>query len=161
VNAVDKLVRLLPRLTEEALTFRRHDAFPGLPTINVGVIKGGTLPSMLADRAEAGIDVRTVPGMTPETVLADFTNVLAQARKDDPALDAEIVLSPRPVFCQELPFHIDPESPVIRFVARARESYGTQTVDWNVDAPSLFRNGRVSHSRRGNTDRHLWSRQGY
>jgi acetylornithine deacetylase len=122
INAIDKLVRLLPEFREDALTFTGHPEFPGLPTINVGVIRGGSLPSMLAARAEAMIDVRTVPGMSPHSVLEDLERMLSRARERDPGLAAELRLSTPPGFCQQRPFHMQASSPVIQAVARAHQA---------------------------------------
>jgi succinyl-diaminopimelate desuccinylase len=41
----------------------------GEPTFNVGVISGGSGINLVPDRAEAGIDIRTVPGMSGDDVL--------------------------------------------------------------------------------------------
>ncbi len=145
INAIDKLIGVLPRFTEEALTFTRHVAFPGLPTINVGVIRGGTLPSMLADSAEAGIDVRTVPGMTPASVLADLEAVLAIARGSDSSLDARVSLSQRPGFCQERPFHMDSKAPVITAVARAHSATTGRDPLVGTLVPQVFFGTDASH----------------
>lgn len=145
INAIDKLVRLLPRFTEQALTFVRHEAFPGLPTINVGLIKGGTLPSMLADAAEAGIDVRTVPGMSPESVLADLESVLEVARREDPELEASLVLSQRPGFCQERPFHMSADAPIVRTVADAHAKVVGHAAKVGTLVPQVFFGTDASH----------------
>lgn len=145
INAIDKLVRLLPRFTEQALTFARHEAFPGLPTINVGFIKGGTLPSMLAASAEAGIDVRTVPGMSPESVLADLERVLVAARLDDPELIASLTLSERPSFCQERPFHMDADAPIVRTVADAHAEVAGHAAKVGTLVPQVFFGTDASH----------------
>jgi acetylornithine deacetylase len=145
VNAIDKLVRLLPRFTEDALIFTPHEAFPGLPTINVGVIKGGTLPSMLAESAEAGIDVRTVPGMSPESVLSDLERVLAEARREDPQLNATLRLSERPSFCQERPFHMDAGAPIVRAVSEAHRKVTGTSPRVGTLVPQVFFGTDASH----------------
>jgi len=145
VNAIDKLVQLLPRINERALSYSPHPDFPFLPTVNIGVVRAGTLPSMLADRAEAGIDVRTVPGMTPETVLADFRRVIGEVRADDPDLNAELLLSSRPRFCQERPFHMNPEAPVVRTVATAHQKVAGTAARVGTLVPQVFFGTDASH----------------
>jgi acetylornithine deacetylase/succinyl-diaminopimelate desuccinylase-like protein len=119
VDAIAGLVRLLAGLDERRLTFTPHPAFPGLPTLNVGVIAGGSLPSMLAGQAEALIDVRTVPGMTPESVADDLVRHVLRVRGEDPTVEAEVRLLERPRFVQQRPFLMDPDHPVVLAVAGA------------------------------------------
>lgn len=145
VNAIDKLVRLLPSINETALKFHRHADFPGLPTVNVGVIRGGSLPSMLADRAEAAIDVRTVPGMAPESVLANLRRVIDRAKANDPELVADLVLAGRPDFCQERPYHIDSNAPVVRAVAEAHERVTGRRPTVGTLVPQVFFGTDASH----------------
>lgn len=145
VNAIDKLIQLLPRINERALSYSPHADFPSLPTVNVGVLRAGTLPSMLADHAEAGIDVRTVPGMTPESVLADLQRVIAEAQADDPDLNAELLLSSRPRFCQERPFHMDPEALVVRTVAAAHRGVTGTAARVGTLVPQVFFGTDASH----------------
>jgi acetylornithine deacetylase len=145
IDAIAGLVALLPQITEQALTFERHPDFPGLPTIHVGTIKGGFLPSMLADQAEAGIDVRTVPGMTAETVLADLQRLITAAAIADPALDAAITLSPRPSFMQPPPFHVDRAAPIVTAVAAAHRRVAGVAPAVGTLVPQVFFGSDASH----------------
>ncbi|MEX2650252.1 MAG: M20/M25/M40 family metallo-hydrolase [Alphaproteobacteria bacterium] len=150
VNAIDKLVALLPRLTLDRLRHAPHPAFPGLPTFNVGAIAGGGLPSMLAGEAWAWIDVRTVPGMTPEGVRDDIAAAVAEAAAGDPNLGARVELARRPRFVQQHPFHVAADAPIVRAVAAAHlratgtaARVGTLTpqVFYGTDASHLLRAG--------------------
>lgn len=145
IDAIAKLVALLPQLTESALTFERHSDFPGLPTIHVGTIEGGILPSMLAARATAGIDVRTVPGMTAETVLADLRRLIAAAAIADPELDAAITLSSRPYFMQPPPFHVDRAAPIVTAVASAHRQVAGVAAAVGTLVPQVFFGSDASH----------------
>ncbi|MDR7550878.1 MAG: M20/M25/M40 family metallo-hydrolase [Armatimonadota bacterium] len=117
-NAVEAMVRMLSGLDESVLRYRPHPSFPGLPTLNIGVLRGGTLPSMLAERCEALIDVRTVPGMTPHSVRRDLLRHLRPAAHRA-RVRVEVVLSEPPVFCQQYPFLVPATSPVVRAVVAA------------------------------------------
>lgn len=117
-NAVEAMVRMLSGLDESVLRHRPHPSFPGLPTLNIGVLRGGTLPSMLAERCEALIDVRTVPGMTPHSVRRDLLHVLRPAARRA-RVRVDVVLSQPPGFCQQYPFLVPATSPVVRAVATA------------------------------------------
>ena len=48
----------------------------GEPTLSVGTVTGGININSVPDRASAGIDIRTVPGMTSDEVLTRLGEVL-------------------------------------------------------------------------------------
>jgi succinyl-diaminopimelate desuccinylase len=52
------------------------DAVPhpllGMPAVNVGMVHGGISFPLIAPECKAFIDIRTIPGMVPENVLAQF-----------------------------------------------------------------------------------------
>ncbi len=58
-SAIMKLISALAEL--ENMTWTR-DVLYGETTVNIGVIKGGSAPNVVADYAEAGVDMRIVPG---------------------------------------------------------------------------------------------------
>ncbi|MFK8251830.1 M20 family metallopeptidase [Ancylobacter terrae] len=121
-NAIAELLPALASIGEGCLTFRPHPDFPGLPTINIGKVTGGSMASMLAAEAEALIDVRTVPGMTPESVLADIERAIAGTRTPAGTIpDVEISLIERPVFCQQHPYLVDRDHTVVGAVAHAHQ----------------------------------------
>ena len=114
-------------------------------TLNIGIIQGGQLPSMLAETAYAGIDVRTVPGMTPESVLADLEQAIENLRRRDPSIMAELKLSERPAFCQEYPFHMNPNAPVVRTLADAHERITGHRATVGTLVPQVFFGTDASH----------------
>jgi acetylornithine deacetylase len=145
IDAIAKLVALLPSITEQALSFTRHPDFPGLPTVHVGRLEGGILPSMLAEEARAGIDVRTVPGMTAQSVLADLEQLIARAKASDPDLDASLTLSPRPKFMQPPPFHVDKQATIVTAVAAAHRQVAGSTARVGTLIPQVFFGSDASH----------------
>lgn len=61
-NGESAISRLLSALVDlENMTWTR-DALYGETTLNIGTIKGGSAPNVVADYAEAGVDMRVVPG---------------------------------------------------------------------------------------------------
>ena len=122
-NALAELLPAVAALDERCLAFEPHPDYPGLPTINVGKVGGGTMASMHAAEAEAFVDVRSVPGMTPESVLSDIRAAIAAARKPNgEAPDVEVSLIERPAFCQQHPYIVDRGHPVVAAVADAHAS---------------------------------------
>ncbi len=61
-NAVYKAARAIVRLSEFDFNVARHPSLGG-PTLNVGTVAGGMNVNSVPDRADVGIDVRTIPGM--------------------------------------------------------------------------------------------------
>ena len=94
VNATVKMARLIDRMDREFgsyLTYDEHPLCPTGPTVNVGVMaEGGVFYGVYPGNAEFACDVRTLPGMTEETVKADLGRFLADAMADDPELRAEL-----------------------------------------------------------------------
>lgn len=119
-NAFGELLPAMAQIDPRCLTFQSHPDFPGLPTINVGKVSGGTIASMLSAQAEALVDVRTVPGMTPDSVLKDVKAAVEGARTvyGTPP-DVEVKLLERPEFCQQHPYLVDRDHPVVTAVADA------------------------------------------
>lgn len=62
VNAVYAAARAVSRLENFDFNVARH-AVMGAPTLNVGTFHGGLNVNSVPDRAEIGIDLRTLPGM--------------------------------------------------------------------------------------------------
>lgn len=122
-NALDELLPALAGLNETCLSHTPHSDFKRLPTINIGCVRGGSMASMLVDRAAALVDVRTVPGMTPDTVLSDVRRHVATARtRHGRPPDVEVRLLERPAFCQQYPYQVAANHPVVKAVASAHQA---------------------------------------
>jgi succinyl-diaminopimelate desuccinylase len=70
-NAIVRLARFLDRIHDLDLKAPKHRHLKP-PTINPGVISGGLSTPLTPPRAVCDIDVRLVPGLTPEAVIAAF-----------------------------------------------------------------------------------------
>ncbi|ALK31251.1 M20 family metallopeptidase [Burkholderia plantarii] len=70
-NAIVRLARYLDRAHDLQLAAPAH-RHVGAPTINVGTIRGGLATPLVPPEASADIDVRLVPGQSPESVMAAF-----------------------------------------------------------------------------------------
>jgi succinyl-diaminopimelate desuccinylase len=88
-NAIYKLARAVARLEDFSLEAEEH-ALLGQPTVSLGTLSGGININSVPDFATAGIDVRTVPGMTGDGVLA----ALAARLGDEVELEPRVVLEP-------------------------------------------------------------------
>lgn len=74
-NAVYRMARVIDLLESDYAAELRTRSHPllGRPTINVGMVRGGTQPNIVPDRCEIEVDRRTIPG------------------ESDPAIQSEIV----------------------------------------------------------------------
>jgi succinyl-diaminopimelate desuccinylase len=86
-NAVHKLARAITRLEDVRFDVPAHDLL-GEPTLNVGTVTGGININSVPDRASAGLDVRTVPGLSPEAV----RDHLAAVAGDEVRVDIRLAL---------------------------------------------------------------------
>lgn len=95
VNATVKMAWLLQRMDAELLDWLHFSPHPlvARPTLNVGVMaQAGVFYGVYPGRAEFACDLRTLPGMDKDTVVADIEAFLDDARQNDPDLDCELHL---------------------------------------------------------------------
>jgi succinyl-diaminopimelate desuccinylase len=88
-NAVFKLARAVPALDQWAPAAGEHPLL-GAPTVSLGTFSGGININSVPDHATAGIDVRTVPGMDGEGVLA----ALRERLGDEVSVEPRVMLDP-------------------------------------------------------------------
>ena len=86
-NAIYKLARAVARLEDFSLEASEHPLL-GMPTISLGTFSGGININSVPDFATAGIDVRTVPGMSGDGVLS----ALAERLGEEVELEPRVVL---------------------------------------------------------------------
>ncbi len=80
-NAIITASKIITKLTKTEL---KHPAHPLLtpPTINIGTINGGDKINMVPDTCEIGIDLRYLPGMKKESIIASIKNIIKPIAKD-------------------------------------------------------------------------------
>ncbi|HYY05718.1 MAG TPA: M20 family metallopeptidase [Candidatus Limnocylindria bacterium] len=101
-NAIQKLARAITRLDGFRFDAPEHELL-GEPTLNVGTISGGININSVPDRACAGLDVRTVPGLGADEVGAQL----------EAATGRDVRLLPRLALD---PIDTDPSDPWVRDV---------------------------------------------
>ena len=145
VDANAKMMRLLGALDERALTFDPADEIEGLPRLVVGQINGGTAASRTAETCTARGDVRIIPGMTADTLTADFRRVIADIAGEDPDFRSDV----RTLVYQR-PFRIDSDAKVVGLTAQAHRdvtgeepesSTGLPVSSYVTDAADIVRYG--------------------
>jgi len=86
VNAIRMAARFIQRVEAELvpeLARRRHPLI-GPAVMNWGVIRGGTQPSMVADRCVVQVDRRRLPAETLEQVWNEYQQILDALATEDP-----------------------------------------------------------------------------
>jgi acetylornithine deacetylase/succinyl-diaminopimelate desuccinylase family protein len=77
-NAISKMCEVVPYLTGPYTEQLRQRAHPvvGQPTINVGIIRGGSAANIVPNRCEIEIDRRTVPGEQTDAIIEELRAAL-------------------------------------------------------------------------------------
>ena len=88
-NAIYKLARAVLALEDFAFDAPEHPLL-GAPTVSLGTFSGGININSVPDYATAGIDVRTVPGLDGDAVLA----ALRERLGDEVELEPRVMLDP-------------------------------------------------------------------
>lgn len=92
INAISKAAKFIRKVEEELLPKFKAREHPliGPPTLNFGVIKGGTQPSSVADECSIQIDRRWTPLETLDQVFEDLEDIIKELQEEDRDFKAEI-----------------------------------------------------------------------
>ena len=134
-NAVHEMARAVDLLETEyavALKKRKHELL-GSPTVNVGLITGGTQPNIVPDRCTIEVDRRTLPGETQATVKREILILLS--RRNISATPSSAKAAP----CW--PMQTDPKHPLVANLLRCFRQAKPAGVDYFCDAAILSRAG--------------------
>jgi len=88
-SAIAAACDLVGRLEGYAFEHESH-AVLSAPTINIGLIKGGSAPNAVPDRCTFSVDVRYLPGMTRDGVRAEIERAAAGVASRRPGVSFEI-----------------------------------------------------------------------
>jgi acetylornithine deacetylase len=94
VNAIEHMARLVSLLGEQSrqLAGIAHPLV-GSPTLNIGMIQGGTQVNIVPDVCWIEVDRRLVPGEDPEIVLGGYRALFSEYQASNP--EVEVVIEPR------------------------------------------------------------------
>jgi succinyl-diaminopimelate desuccinylase len=90
VNAVYAAARAVSKLEEFQFNIARHPVMGG-PTLNVGWMHGGINVNSVPDRAEVGIDIRSIPGQRHARVRDEISSALGSEIEVETMVDVESV----------------------------------------------------------------------
>lgn len=128
VNAVIKSAEAVLRLNAFSFDTTSHPLM-GPPTVNIGYHHGGINMNSVPDRAEIGVDIRTVPGMNNDKIIYDIESLLPSAASVEPLVNVP-------------PLWIEPTTPWIQEVFSVSaeisgETITPKTVNFFTDGPPL------------------------
>ncbi len=90
INAIEKMITFLNELSIDALTFSPWAGVEGLPRLVIGDVDVGGSPSRSAERCTIKGDIRTVPGMSEDSIRTDLEDIVARLSAADEEFVAEI-----------------------------------------------------------------------
>lgn len=86
VNAVVGAARIVEKLAAYGFNAPPHPVM-GAPTLNIGTISGGMNINSVPDRAEIGVDIRSVAGLAHEALRRDLAQFLGDAARIEVLVD--------------------------------------------------------------------------
>src|SRR5215472_535526 len=121
VDAIAAMGRILTGVQTLGRSLRAGPRHPllGTGSVHASMIEGGQEMSSYPERCVLGVERRTIPGEDADGARAELERIVAEARAQDPALDArvEVTLARRP-------YEVDQAEPIVREVLREVEAHG-------------------------------------
>ena len=108
INAVYMMARLVTKIEALELAHEEHPVL-GHPTLNLGEIQGGAAPNVVPGTCVIYIDVRSVPGMTQEKLVAQLQGCMDAVEGGKFELD---------VLSWKVPHAVDPDNRVVAAIQR-------------------------------------------
>ncbi len=112
VNAIEKMIKAIDQLN--SISLREEHPLLGKPTLNIGMIRGGTKINVVPDRCEIEVDRRILPSEEKEGVLREIKESLDSLQLQDPSFQYQM---------EEIDFaepsEIDPEDEIVKISVEA------------------------------------------
>lgn len=140
VNAIHGMIDLMRDLAADAAAARRPQPHPllGQPTINFGVIRGGSSTNIVPDRCVLEVDRRTLPGEENTALLAQIRQRVKEQVQRRNFTAGEVR-----VLTDNAPFETDANCRLIRRLSASARTIGeagrTEGAGWFSDAGPFAR----------------------
>jgi acetylornithine deacetylase/succinyl-diaminopimelate desuccinylase family protein len=112
INAIEKMAKIISAL--QSIKFEREHKLLGRPTINIGVISGGTKINVVPDYCEILVDRRMLPAEDPGEVKGEIESALRSVKALDPQVEYKV---------EDLlfadPFELPEDAPLVRMAVEA------------------------------------------
>lgn len=118
INAATALMDLVDRINHQVADSPGHPLLGG-PTCALTQFYAGVKTNILPDRAEATLDIRTLPGTEHATLLAHAQELAAELQVQEPGLTLTVeVVNDRP------PVSVDPQHPLVQGLQQVMTELG-------------------------------------
>ena len=125
INAIQKATMFINRLENDLIPgIGKKTPHPiiGSPSMNYGLIKGGTQPSTVAGECILQLDRRWIPGESFQEVVREYRQIIDELSEEDPKFKADMKVMDIS-YMDEHYVHeamdTDPEEPVVRAAEKA------------------------------------------
>ena len=154
INAIYKLARVLTEIekVDNWLKYQKHPLFNseiygGKPVVEVGKIEGGYKVNQVPDRAEAQIDIRMLPGQTPDGVLQDARALFDRLKQTDPDLNVKIEIMTQQWVPMKYWDKLTDDDPLVKAIREVAPQVLGQTPGWTSSIgggrPDLWETGAI------------------
>jgi acetylornithine deacetylase/succinyl-diaminopimelate desuccinylase family protein len=134
VNAVWNMIEFLQPLRKYRMRCGKHGLLSD-PTLNLGVVRGGSAPNMVPGECEAQIDIRYLPSQKAENIVRDVKGMLAKVRSGNrkAKFRLEIVDHQRPV-------NVAGDNKLVKLIKKhARHVTGKEAVPIGIGGTTLVK----------------------
>ncbi|MGH9401583.1 MAG: M20 family metallopeptidase [Terriglobia bacterium] len=141
-NAIEHMARVVRALEQTSSHLNElHHPLVGSPTLNIGLIQGGTQVNVVPDACWIEIDRRLIPGEKPEKVLSSYRELLNGLQ----ASGAELEWSMEEPMLQDQPMQTSTKSAIVSRTSQVLKEAGLDSlpvgVPFGSDASKLARAG--------------------
>lgn len=143
INAITKMTKIISAMEADfpVLFAQRKHALVGSPTVNVGIIRGGTQVNQVPDSCTIDIDRRLIPGETKATVWKEFEGLIGDLREHDP----ELVVEMDAPLLEDYPLETATSEHIVEVVSKVSQEltgrHGAGGVPYGSDASKLAQAG--------------------
>ena len=134
-SVTERLQRVELERIDQWMTYEAHPLFykllyGGTPVVEAGKIEGGYKVNQVPDWAEAQVDIRLVPGQSPDGVLTQMRALIARLQEEDPELEVSV----EPMTTQWAPLHywetLTDDDPFVRAIREVAPDYVGRAPRW-------------------------------
>ncbi|MFC1741436.1 M20 family metallopeptidase [Nanoarchaeota archaeon] len=115
ISAIATMSKLIAKLDHYILKHELHK-YLSRPTINIGMIKGGSAPNIVAGSCECILDIRYLPSQTPENIVEELKKLSERFGEFEFNITTTIP-----------PTEIDDKSPLVQTILKVAENHGLNT----------------------------------
>jgi succinyl-diaminopimelate desuccinylase len=132
INAINSMRQFLDELDNYDITLKKHDLL-GTCSKSLNTITGGKTYNVVPDKCVCGIDIRTIPSVKHDEILADILKIFEKLKSQNPEFDAEVS-----IYRQVHSLETDRNSDFVRDFCSCLGIDKTVAVGFTTDGPQFF-----------------------